>query len=165
VAHSSSAAAGVGQLNAHSGGHSGGGHSVGLSLHRGQCYGANGGDAESHQNCGGSCRNVHVKSNPYQCEAGYGHYPVCHTDDDTDDGIIYMDRTHFYHEQEQHPAKAVSSTKCSYLAEEELASDYDEDVPAIDLSKATSVESFGTRVQSEQAVNADGLPVTVTTIL
>jgi len=160
VAHSSSAA-GVGQMNAH-------GHSVGHSLHRGQCYGANGGDAESHQNCGGSCRNVHVKSNPYQCEAGYGHYPVCHTDDDTDDGIIYMDRTHFYHDQEQaHVVKsvAVPSTKCSYLAEEELASDYDEDVPAIDLSKATSVESFGTRVQTEHAVNADGLPVTVTTIL
>ncbi|KAI8040447.1 hypothetical protein M5D96_006390 [Drosophila gunungcola] len=155
------------QLTAHSTGHGQGhgqGHSVAHSLHRGQCYGANGGDAESHHNCGGSCRNVHVKSNPYQCEAGYGHYSVCHTDDDTDDGIIYMDRTHFYHEQDGHQAKSAGA-KCSYLAEEELASDYDEDVPAIDLSKATSVETFATRVQSEQVVNADGLPVTVTTIL
>lgn len=147
------------------------GQSGGQSLHRGHCYGANGGDAESHHNCGGSCRNVHVKSNPYQCEAGYGHYSVRHTDDeDTDDGIIYMARTHFFHEQEQHhPHQGVhhpvKPAKCSYLAEEELASDYDEDVPAIDLSKATSVESFGTRVQTERAVNADGLPVTVTTIL
>lgn len=110
---------------------------------------------------------MHVKSNPYQCEAGYGHYPLRHADDDdTDDGIIYMARTHYFHgpEQEQHqpPPKAA---KCRYLAEEELASDYDEDVPVIDLSKTTSAESFGTRVQTEQVVNADGLPVTVTTIL
>ncbi|SPP77399.1 Hypothetical predicted protein [Drosophila guanche] len=162
--------AGVGQVHT---------HSVAHSLHRGHCYGANGGDAESHHNCGGSCRNVHVKSNPYQCEAGYGHYPVKHTDDeDTDDGIIYMAghgpgpccskaKTHCFNEQDhqnsnQHHKKP---TKCRYLAEEELASDYDEDVPAIDLSKATSVESFGTRVQTERSVNADGLPVTVTTIL
>lgn len=148
-------------------------------LHRGHCYGADGGLAESHHNCGGSCRNVHVKSNPYQCEAGYGNYGGRHVDDeDTDDGSIYVAgqsgikaKTHYFHAvphtldlDEPH---IKQPTKCSYLAEEELASDYDEDIPPIDLSKVNSVESFKNRVQTEteHSLNAEGMPVTVTTIL
>lgn len=57
--------------------------------------------------------------------------------------------------------------KCSYLAEEELASDYDEDIPPIDLSKTNSIESIESqvRIASERSVKTEGLPVTETTIL
>jgi len=149
------------------------------NLHRGHCYGADGGQAEHHHNCGGSCRNVHVKSNPYQCEAGYGNYGVRHIDDeDTDDGVIYLAgqlctkaKTHYFHaaphtlDMDEDEPQRKQPPKCSYLAEEELASDYDEDIPG--LSKVNSVESFNNRVQiaTERSVNAEGMPVTVTTIL
>lgn len=171
------------------------------SVHRGQCYGANGGDAESHHNCGGSCRNAHIKSNPYQSESGYGGYTgynmnggggggtsqqrhanlnavnnTTDDDDDTDDGIIYMPgpssskkQPHYFHapmvnataEQKQ----SVEHSDGEEQVEQEHEEDYDEDIPPIDLSKAPSVESFTTKVQTEKGVNADGASFTVTTIL
>lgn len=182
MAHSGSGAAGVGQQ---SHGHSG---SQSNHAHRGHCYGADGGHAESHHNCGGSCRNVHVKSNPYQCDGGYGNYGsycVRHIDDeDTDEGIIYVaghagarSKTHYFHaaphaldlddSEPQRRQQQQQALKCSYLAEEELASDYDEDIPPIDLSKTNSIESIENqvRIASERSAKAEGLPVTETTIL
>ncbi|KAL7733297.1 hypothetical protein ACLKA6_004794 [Drosophila palustris] len=172
TAHTGSGIAGVGQTQSHSASQS-------HQLHRGHCYGADGGQAESHHNCGGSCRNVHVKTNPYQCEAGYGHYEDRHIDDeDTDDGIIYLAgqpctkaKTHYFPaaplalDMDEDEPQREQRPKCSYLAEEELASDYDEDIPGV--SKVNSVESFDNRVQiaTERSVNAEGMPVTVTTIL
>lgn len=106
-------------------------------------------------------------------------------DEDTDDGIIYVaghagarSKTHYFHavphvldlddaEPQRRQQQQQQALKCSYLAEEELASDYDEDIPPIDLSKTNSIESIETRVRiaSERSVKAEGLPVTETTIM
>lgn len=195
--------------------HGAGGHSSHKcgesgSVHRGHCYGANGGDAENHANCGGSCRNSYIKtSNPYQNGAGYvgqteetsshqhsqytqynsqqanQHYdsvkrPKTIEDDDTDDGIIYMPAPLSVQKQPHYFPTATLATldfeEPSSLSiidideqqEMELEADYDEeDIPPIDLSKAPSVESFGNKVRTEKEVqiNADGKPITVTTIL
>lgn len=182
------------------------------SVHRGHCYGANGGDPENHMNCGGSCRNSYIKSaNPYQNGSGYAasyacnpnemsHHPNPHphhhhhhqhqhlvannnnnksldVDDDTDDGIIYMPGPSASKKQPHYfpaPTKSMepfeehsSIIDVEEQVEAEMEEDYDEDIPPIDLSKPPSVQSFTNNVRTEKEVqiNADGKPITVTTIL
>lgn len=154
-------------------------------MHRGQCYGANGGDAESHHNCGGSCRNSCIKTNPYQNETGYGGYtyntngaPHAHIattdDDDTDDGVIYIPgpsavkkQTHYFTAPTLSPEleEEPELPDVEEQIEQEHEEDYDEDIPPIDLSKTSSAISFVTKVETEQCVTAAGEPFTVTTIL
>lgn len=99
-------------------------------------------------------------------------------DDDTDDGIIYMPgpasskkQPHYFPAPTQ-PMDTFEEPSSSIIdvdeqGEGDVPADYDEDIPPIDLSKPPSLQSFTNNIRTEKEVqiNADGKPITVTTIL